>query len=103
MHFIEPSFAFGAPLSLILPHCSLFSFALGRVCARLQTQGLAQGTEQQYSISPVWWLCTDWIGVGAVGTGLGQVLVFVVRVFLLERGCGKNYSLKPYLFLVLGV
>ena len=37
LHFIEPSFAFGAPLSL-------FYFAFMRVCACLQAQGLARGT-----------------------------------------------------------
>ena len=44
LHFIEPSFAFGASLSLFLPHCSLFSFPFRRVCARLQARGLARGT-----------------------------------------------------------
>ena len=43
-HFIEPSFAFGASLSLFLLHCSLFSFPFKRVCAHLQARGLAQGT-----------------------------------------------------------
>ena len=37
-HFIELSFAFGVPLSLFLPYCSLF-FVFTRVIARLQARG----------------------------------------------------------------
>ena len=37
-HFIELSFAFGVPLSLFLPYCSLFS-VFRRVIARLQSRG----------------------------------------------------------------
>ena len=37
--FLEPSFAFSAPLSLFLPHCNLFSFPFRRVHARLQARG----------------------------------------------------------------
>ena len=42
--FIEPSFAFGASLSLFLPHRSLFSFPFRRVGASLQARGLARRT-----------------------------------------------------------
>ena len=37
-HFIELTFAFGIPLSLFLPYCSLFSVFI-RVIARLQARG----------------------------------------------------------------
>ena len=43
-NFIEPSFAIGASHSIFLSHCSLFSFAFRRMCARLQARGLAHGT-----------------------------------------------------------